>query len=178
MCQAHNETSNNVRNRTAKSRENKNVKRNGKLQVLTNIRSRHNQTSRDKKNKNKNNKRLPQMDEEISRNQTMPRKSHQKNKYLGSYFVRYSEPFLNSDKWTRWQENYWRCARPYILEITQWVYLREVKKEEEDSKAWDKACRTQKLDKKSKAELILAASNSSYNLRKRRKTIYGREERQ
>ena len=84
MCHAFNEKwvmTNNGSNRTVKPEKNQNAWREGKLWILGNIGSRHHQTSRDKI---KNNKRIPQMNEKTYRNQARQQTSHQRDKHLGS----------------------------------------------------------------------------------------------
>ena len=107
MCHAHNEKrkmTNNRRNRTAKSRKNQNTWRKWKLRILGNIRSEHHQTSRDKR---KNKKRVPQINEKLSWNLPLKQKSHQRNKHQDrktppphthTHLVRFLRPFF---KWTR-----------------------------------------------------------------------------
>ena len=67
MCHVYNEKYKKRKNRgnwTAKSRKNQNPLKKGKLQVFGNTRSRHHQTSGDKR---KNKKRVPQTNKKISK---------------------------------------------------------------------------------------------------------------
>ena len=89
---------NNVRMKTAESGKYQNTCWEGKLQILGNIGSGHDQTSGDER---KNNKSVLQTKEKTSRNQPMQQKSYERNKPLGNLHCNTLwSVFL---KWT-WQE--------------------------------------------------------------------------
>ena len=87
------ETTHSGRNSTTKSRQNKNALKNGKLQILGNIWIEHHY-----RDERKNSKRIPHENKKTNRNQTLQKKSHQRDKHLGYLFLRYLWPLL---KWTR-----------------------------------------------------------------------------
>ena len=86
---------NNGKNRTTNSKKNLNAWRKEKLQVLGDIESEHHRTSG---NEIKIKKRVPQMNEKASRNQTLLQKFHQKDKPSGSPLYKLFETILKMEK--------------------------------------------------------------------------------
>ena len=79
----HDKTTHDRRNRTTKPRKDQNTRRKGYLQIFGNIGSgHHKKVERMEKNK----ERVSQENKETTRNQTVERKSHQRDKRLGFFF--------------------------------------------------------------------------------------------
>ena len=99
MCHAHNRKkwikTNNGRNKTTKSRKKQKARKKEKLQVLGNIGSGNNETSRDER---KSKIRVPQMNEKIFETKLCSWNFIKGINTWAVPFVRYSRPFLKMDK--------------------------------------------------------------------------------
>ena len=117
---------NNGRNRTAKSRKNRNVWRE-KLRVFRRLEA---DTIKQAEMKEKNKKRVLQTNEKMSQNQSLQQKSHQRDEHLSSPPCKILETILKMNKvgtQTNWPV--------YQMMIHPALQPRDEKKDEEDSPA-------------------------------------------
>ena len=80
---------------------NQNAGRKEKLELIGNIGSRHQQTSRDER---RNNERVPKTTEEASRNENLLQKSHRKHQHLGCPPCNLLETIVEMNKRTHTNE--------------------------------------------------------------------------